>query len=735
MNIRSENDFKVKKLTDWGIKKYTLDEHRVDVKIANIWIEAKKSYEDTYDMLAQIIFTAYKVKEHQLLPLYFACFNANKGAIIENYQAQDVFLHSDIDWIQAPSGLDQKTIDRIKFLIKDVREFNNLDDFGKEIARLEKNPDSIKSSIDKNNFLQIYQEWLDAFGNQINIVAFQNKDIILADCYLADLMTDGVKTIAQKLRVLLDGNLSGEYFYKGKINELFAEIKIPDQQKYKNFWSKYNRPPKDEYQEYILQRRDLLIPANIRETKGAYFTPEIWCKVSAENLAEVFGENWQDEYYIWDPACGTGNLGRYLVNQRRVFMSTLDESDINVMDQIPIMPNTTKFQFDFVNDLWLPIEKGGKIPNSLWRVIKEESYKLIIYMNPPYVEATSYKKKSKTGSTQSSIKERMKESLLGKESNELFAQFYFRIYNEIKNCKIASFSKLKNCSGPNFENFRTVFKAKFCGGFLCEANTFDNVVGSFPISFQIWDTETQDDFPKKLAFKVYDPNGKRLQQKIVKNYKNTELINSWFKTTHSDKKTLGYIRHLPGDFQGQRGVYISSKTITRPIKLTELNIFQALIYLAVRIAPKKTWLNDRDQFKKPKVQKNGVYDYETDEKFINNCVVYSLFTKNYTNWQLFLNSDIGLVNNDRDLEVHDILLEGKQFSPQAQDVLNVAKQIYTIYHQNFINPNASWDEIIKELKKSKEQTCLDLFYNLKITLQILELDIMSDSIKYGFLDG
>jgi type I restriction-modification system DNA methylase subunit len=45
-----------------------------------------------------------------------------------------------------------------------------------------------------------------------------------------------------------------------------------------------------------------------RERKGAFYTPQIWVEKSQEYLAKVFGENWQDEYYIWDCCCGTGNL-------------------------------------------------------------------------------------------------------------------------------------------------------------------------------------------------------------------------------------------------------------------------------------------------------------------------------------------------------------------------------------------------------------------------------------------
>jgi hypothetical protein len=64
---------------------------------------------------------------------------------------------------------------------------------------------------------------------------------------------------------------------------------------YSRFWNKYERPPAEEYRQFIVDRRDLLVPQNIREVKGSFFTPKIWADKSKEYLAAVFGENWQDD--------------------------------------------------------------------------------------------------------------------------------------------------------------------------------------------------------------------------------------------------------------------------------------------------------------------------------------------------------------------------------------------------------------------------------------------------------
>ena len=137
---------------------------------------------------------------------------------------------------------------------------------------------------------------------------------------------------------------------------------------------------------------------------------------------------------------------------------------------------------------------SSKLPKSLQAILKDEKKrkKLIIFINPPYAEAASATQVTNTGKNKSGVSlgnttyEKYKDSL-GKASNELFAQFFMRIYKEIPNCKLASFSTLKYLNSSNFVKFRETFKAKFLTGFICPADTFDNVNGRFPIGFLIWD--------------------------------------------------------------------------------------------------------------------------------------------------------------------------------------------------------------------------------------------------------
>lgn len=256
------------------------------------------------------------------------------------------------------------------------------------------------------------------------------------------------------------------------------------------------------------------MPSDIRERKGAFFAPQIWVQKAQSYLEKALGEDWQENYYIWDCAAGTGNLLANPTESQNLYASTLDKADVKIMQELAenkhlsLLQNHI-FQFDFLNDDLFdkPCEKHkdkldsackecqeSKLPKNLQSILKDEEKrkKLIIFINPPYAEATSGTTPAGTGKNKSGVSlgnatYKKYQETLGKASNELFAQFFIRIYKEIPHCKLASFSTLKYLNSSNFVKFRETFKAKFLAGFLCPADTFDNVKGQFPIGFLVWD--------------------------------------------------------------------------------------------------------------------------------------------------------------------------------------------------------------------------------------------------------
>lgn len=55
---------------------------------------------------------------------------------------------------------------------------------------------------------------------------------------------------------------------------------------------------------------------------------------AGEYLAKALGENYQDEYIIWDCAAGTSNLLVGLNNPERIHASTLDKADVETMKDL-----------------------------------------------------------------------------------------------------------------------------------------------------------------------------------------------------------------------------------------------------------------------------------------------------------------------------------------------------------------------------------------------------------------
>ncbi len=505
--------FKDKKFLYSGDKiDFMLSYKHPNATLPILWGEAKRgNFDDLDKAFTQLLLTIgkHKLYTHHTPP-YLCAFNAFRMEFIAFDDTITSFLHkSDINFSITPSNHNTEgfkhALEAFKAMCKShklVFDFKTQSQECKAFIKNNLNSSHLpnKIQIDKNNFFTIYQKWLKAVKPTIDIdwEVAKAKGILDADYYLADLLSDGDKTIIEKLQTILSSNY---YKLKRGVNELgkidFMEVGFTDdQQAYKEFWNIYERPPKVEFQAFILERRDLLVPSDVRERKGAFFTPRIWVEKSQEYLAKALGQDYQEDYIIWDCAGGTGNLLNGLTNKANLYLSTLDSNDVAIVKELAaanklnLLENHV-FQFDFLNDDF------KKAPKSLQEILndKEKRKKLIIYINPPYAEAGNKAKMSGTGKHKDLVArgnlicEKYKDEL-NKANNELFAQFFMRIYKELNGCIMASFSKLKYLNSSNFKKFREVFKAKFLEGFMVPADSFDNVKGQFPIGFLVWDTAT-----------------------------------------------------------------------------------------------------------------------------------------------------------------------------------------------------------------------------------------------------
>jgi hypothetical protein len=601
-----------------------------------LWAEAKTGNFDIPAMFVQLILTIGKARtfDKTLPPAFLGAFDFKKIAFVPYINIQDIFYLNDFNWNVTPSNHETKEFKLIKERIEATLKKNTyVFDYEKDAKELQtfiknnvaKATTSNKIKIDKNNFIPIYLRWLDVVKPiiDVNWDDLKKANILDSDFYLADLFVDDKDTQALEDDSTIRDNLfvvfqnQGYKIAKENIKQMFdATINLKIKETYLLFWKNYKRPPLKEFQDYIIERRDLLVPQDIRERKGAFFTPRKWVELSQKYLTDYLGENWQDEYYIWDCAAGTGNLLAGLTNKYNIYASTLDQADVSVVheriDHGAHLLKNHVFQFDFLNDDF------SKLPQSLQDIINDEEKrkKLVIYINPPY----------KRGLGVANTKWHNDE--MGKAKDELYIQFIYRIIIQLNGCKIGLFSKLKMLNAPNFKTMRKLFQAKLENIFIVPADTFDNVKGKFPIGFQIYNTNVKEEFNSVLS-DVYNEKGNYEGSKIFSTYDNSNFINNWIIKFKDNKKPIGKLIYNSNDFQHQNRVRLTNfETIVLggdgKFTISHSNLIVSSIYLTMRHCLEANWLNDRDQFLHP----NNLW--QLDYEFQNDCLTYTLFNnQNY----------------------------------------------------------------------------------------------------------
>jgi len=758
-----------------------------------LWAEAKKGISDIYKSFVQLILTIGKARtfDKYLPPAMLGAFDAEKIAFIPYNDIHDIFYINDFNWNVTPSNHETKEFELVYSKVKSILNENtyifNYSRDSQELKKFIKTNFIVgklgitKTQIDKNNFIVIYNKWLQAVKPSIavNWEVAKKSGIIDGDFYLADLLSLENETLRKKLYVILKKN---KYELDRKIDELgmFSSktASFNDSQKTHNeFWNKYKRPPKEEYWDYIIKRRDLLVPQDVRERKGSFFTPQTWVELSQKYLTDVLGQDWQDDYYVWDCAAGTGNLLHGLTNKYNIWASTLDKQDVEVMkSRIKNGANLLEdhvFQFDFLNDDF------SKLPEPLQKIINdpEKRKRLVIYINPPYAEATSAKTVSGTGKNKTgvSINNKINEyyhTKIGNASNEIFALFMAQIYEKTPNSKLALFSTLKFIQGSNFRKFKEFYLAKYLKGFVVPANTFDNVKGRFPIGFTIWDLSEKKTLTK-IACDIYEKNDIKKGKKLFYG-KLPKSINKWLVNFYNinESKFIGTLSTRGNDFQNQNYIYLATEINNNvhdtKVKLNTFNIIPISVYFAVRHSIKASWLNDRDQFLHPNKK------WEKDKEFQNNCLTFALFnsqnkitSKAGTNhWIPFSENEVnsrekfdsnfmykfikGKIKQDKETNLF-IVSEPKThyevpliFSPEATEVFNAGRELWKYYHaQPNCNVNASLYDIREHFQgrnangrmnnKSNDGTYMKLIKELRDKLKLLAKKIEPKVYEYGFL--
>ncbi|MDO8518340.1 MAG: hypothetical protein Q7S26_03565 [bacterium] len=749
----SEEDVKDIYIKALGLKEY--QKGLVDIQTKEIWFEAKIGYKlSSYAMFTQLLhYVQVSLNHGESLPPFLGVIDTQKAAIMKTVDVLPLLEKKIIKWGKSASDVTPEALDVVSahigthfvsFKIKTHEE-----EFIEAIKSAIKSGEIIRIQITPDNLKQVFDKWVEEIGREIKDVTEDNYALL----FFADIMSDGTISALNDLPAeLLHKSNAPVFSLGGKLYELGSK------EGYRRFWAIYNRPPKAEYRNYLLERRDSLIPLDERSFKGAYYTPLQVVDKAYDKLTETLGDNWQQEYIVWDMCCGVGNLEVKHSNPRNIYMSTLDSADVDVMKATKTCVAAQRFQYDYLND---DITDDGTIDYSLTNKIPEglrkaiaSGKKILVLINPPYAEATSglseeYSHKGDVSKTTKVAKHLFLGD--GMASRELFIQFLARVAKEIPTATIGIFSKLKYVNAPNFEKFRQNWNAEYLDGFVVPSKSFDGIKGDFPIGFLIWKTDQNDAKTPivEIVTEVLDKNANAIGEKSFYNLPNAAFLNTWIDRPKSNgipcialknaitpytgkllrsstcDGAIGFLVCAGNDMQhaGQNTFILSSIYGTvGGLYITSENLWKAYVIFTVRKIVKHTWINDRDQFLQPS-------EPLTDE-FKNDCLVWMLFNGsnltasandlewNDKKWSIvnhfipFTEEEVGAPERfESDVMVK--YLADKKLSDEATAVLEEGKQLWRAYFVHtdtrtvrdelkLNRPDVGWYQIRNALKARNE---------------------------------
>jgi hypothetical protein len=782
--VKTEEDVKDIYIKALGLKKYR--KGLVDILTDEIWFEAKLKPTSSYEMFTQLL---HYVHDYQVngesIPPFLGVIDTAKAALMKTADVMPLLERKDIKWAKSARNYTKETLDQVSayigthFVSFSIKTHE--DEFIKTVKAAIQSGSIIRTQITPDNLKQVFDKWVDMIGREIRGIPEDHYNLL----FFADIMSDGIISTHDNLPAqLLHKNNVPVFELDGKLYEL------GNKEGYRQFWAIYHRPPQPEYRNYLLERRDSLIPLNERSFKGAYYTPLHVVDKAYNTLADTLGKNWQRDYIVWDMCCGVGNLEVKHSNPRNVFMSTLDQADVDVMRATKTCVAATRFQYDYLND---DITDDGRIDYTLTNKIPPalrdaiaSGKKILVLINPPYAEASNHGDENKPGVAKTKWAAHAMADY-GKASNELFTQFLSRIAQEIPTATVAMFSTLKYVNAPNFEKFREQWNAEFLNGFIVHSKAFDGLNGHFPIGFLIWKTDQQGKKTPitEISVEVLDKHANPIGEKSFYNLPNSLYLNVWVrrpstnkipslpltnaltpsKKTHGVSPTqwcddgLGWLNCPGNDFQQSNliAVLSSSFAIGRGFYITHENLWQAAVVFAVRRLIKPTWINDRDQFLQPTAP--------LPEDFKTDCLIWMLFNGsnltasadglvwNGKTWSIvnhfipYTEAEVGAPDRfESDFMVQ--YLADKELSPEAAAVLDAGRPLWRAYFTEIpphavreaykLNrPDAGWYQIRNALKeRGKADTAAPVDFSLfEAAYRSLTEKLIPQVYDLGFLRG
>lgn len=542
------------------------------------------------------------------------------------------YLDKDVDWKIAPSSAAEKNPD----LVFEIANDDNINPF--------------VFVINENFHFKSVADKIIALTNDVQryVHVTEHNISTIFDYFTTRVVKNASKISANDIVAIFMGIITNNdnYYTHPKKNNILVtplgDVQV-DATQLKSFLGYFNRTYTPQEKMRFSEISDRLIEDTNRRNKGEFYTPTLFVDYAHNMISEALGENWKDEYVVWDNCCGTKNLTRDY-RFKELYCSTLENAELNICDKYN--PEATSFQFDFLND---PLDK---LPKGLLDAF-EQNKPIVFFLNPPYAGASNIGDSAKKGIASTMIGDLMKKNKVGAGSQNLYIQFLYRIimikekYN-LTNACIGIFCPPLFLSGSSCSKFRpSLFNSfKFEDGILFNAGHFANVSASWGISFSVWKSGIQED-KNNFNYKIVDNIEGEIQTINTKNIYNIDNISSLsnFIDNVTDKTKIEFPNFTSGvkvsensnpgntnccgylinggnniDRSGMQCSILSgpfSNGHGKPINLN--NIIQAMTVLAVRKLIEPNWINSKDEYLSPNE------NHPNYNKFINNSIIYSLF--------------------------------------------------------------------------------------------------------------
>lgn len=403
---------------------------------------------------------------------------------------------------------------------------------------------------------------------------------------------------------------------------------------------------------------DRLIVDADRRNSGDFWTPTMFVDYAHDMISKKLGEDWKEKYVVWDNCCGSLNLTRdYKFGE--LYCSTLYQSELNIGTDYN--PEATKFQFDFLNDEIVSKNSllgvyNDKLPKGLKDALINNK-PIVFFINPPYATANvmSTDEKHKAGVAKTMINEQMLKDKIGASSQNLYAQFLYRIIqikNEfnLTNCHIALFSPTLFLTGSSYAKFRNVFLNEFSfdNAVQFKASHFADVADNWGISFSIWhngETFEKNNFNYTL---IDNENGEIVEigNKVVYNIDGLKTANDWCKEPIKRLKSedapqissavkvkengrgtivpnaIGYFGSNSNNVDMNMqfvAMYSSCSSRANGYSITTDNFDRCTALFSARKLIEKNWVNSKDEYLAPNTE------HPAYNEFVNDSLIYSLF--------------------------------------------------------------------------------------------------------------